>query len=87
MSQQLGAIINPPHLSHQIIQQVYSQNEVENISLITKLWKTITSKQWYLTIHHEFNESKALESWLRSWLMDIESDLKDHFDSKIPIII
>lgn len=83
ISQQLGAIINPSYRSHQIILEVYAQNEQEHSSPLARIWKIISNRQWYLTLRHESNESKALESWLHSWLMDIELTLKDEFDSKI----
>jgi hypothetical protein len=85
ISQQLGAIINPSRLSHQIIQEVYTQNEEKHSSPMAIIWKIISNRQWYLTHHHESNESKALESWLNSWLSDIENTLWLHFKREIVV--
>lgn len=84
ISQQLGLIVNPSQLSNQIVQQLYPPSQEEQkFSLIWKFW---FDKKWTQTIHHEKNELKALEAWLRSWLMDIEYILKDEFDSRVGFV-
>jgi hypothetical protein len=84
MSRQLGLILNPKQLSHQIIQQVYQA--IDNSHIAIRIWKLITDKQWAKTRKHETNESIAIEAWLRSWLMDIEYALQDEFDSNIQFL-
>jgi hypothetical protein len=81
ISQQLGLVLSPKQLSHQIIQQVYQA--IDNSHIIARIWKLITDKQWAETRQHERSESIAIEAWLRSWLMDIEFALQDEFDSNI----
>lgn len=82
MSQQLGLLLNPEQVSKDIIKQLYHH---ENQGIFTKHIRPLFDKKWAQTIHHEKNEFFALEAWLRSWLMDVETLLKDEFDAKIPI--
>lgn len=81
ISQQLGLVLNPKQLSHQIIQEIYQP--IDHNHLIVRIWKMITDKLWVETKQHERNESIAIETWLRSWLMDIEFTLQDEFDFNI----
>lgn len=84
ISQQLGSILNPKQFSQNIIRAVYHENQDnKDTSTAYKIWKLITNPTWAQTVHHESNESMALEAWLHSWLMDIEDILKDDFDAKV----
>ncbi|EPB87857.1 hypothetical protein HMPREF1544_05386 [Mucor circinelloides 1006PhL] len=84
ISQQLGSILNPKQFSQNIIRAVYHENQDnKDSSTVYKIWKLITNPTWAQTVHHESNESMALEAWLHSWLMDIEYTLKDDFDAKV----
>ncbi|KAI8643252.1 hypothetical protein BD408DRAFT_431629 [Parasitella parasitica] len=84
ISHQLGLILNPEDLSRRIIRKVYYQNQKSKAtSTVLKIWKLLVDQQWAQTVRHESNESKAVEAWLRAWLVDVEYSLNDEFDAKI----